>query len=202
MFAPEDKKYRIWQSFITSFLVIEFGLVPLVIAFRYEWLDFLRPLAIFFDLFFLIDILITLRTALNPEIKHRYKQCLIFQDYLKSYLVFDLLATIPHLITNEDRSVYFLKTARFARIKTLFELLFGILQYLQNKIMLNWSKKTVNNILSFIKLVFSLLFIIHIFTCIYVYIGLLLQDEDTEVWLSRYPQNQTTFYITGMYHVV
>ena len=68
--------------------------------------------------------------------------------------------------------------------------------------MLSWSKKTVNNILAFIKLIFSLLFIIHIFTCVYVYIGLLLQSDETPVWLSKYPCSQSTYYIIGTYHVV
>ena len=99
MLVPEERKYKVWQGIMTTLLVVQFILVPLVIAFRYRWLQSLKGLELFFDLFFLADILISFRTALNPEIKHRFRACLIFQDYAKSYLVFDLLATIPTLVT-------------------------------------------------------------------------------------------------------
>lgn len=127
MAAPEDKKYKYWETCITILLVFQLGLVPPVVAFRYVWLDNLRPLEYFFDIFFLIDIIVILRTALNEDVKDRYKQINIIMWYLKSYMIFDVLATVPHLIMGETRTLYFLKTLRYARIKTFFNLLFKFL---------------------------------------------------------------------------
>lgn len=88
--------------------------------------------------------------------------------YLKTFAIFDAIATFPEMIFfNEGRDFYFLKVFRFAH---LYRLPIPLQQFMKC-IMSKYSKKRQNDLTSFAILILLVIYINHICACIWIYLG-------------------------------
>lgn len=91
-------------------------------------------------------------------------------NYLRSYFVFDVIATLPNMIFfNEGRTFYWLKFFRFVHVYRL-----PIpLQHLMRCLMSKYSKKRQNDLTSFAILILLVIYINHLSACFWLFLGTL-----------------------------
>ena len=88
-------------------------------------------------------------------------------NYLTSFFIFDVIATIPNLINNESFDFFWLKLFRlihFMRLTKPLELLLGC-------ILQKHSKKRQNDLTGFCALILVVIYVSHVMGCIWLYLG-------------------------------
>lgn len=124
----------------------------------------LKKIELAIDIIYTIEIMFCFvkRTLSRRDIKQ------ISMHYLKSYFIFDVIATIPNMIFfNEGPHFYFLKVFRFVHVYRL-----PIpLQLFMKCIMQKYSKKRQNDLTSFAILILVVIYMNHISACIWLKLG-------------------------------
>lgn len=139
-------------------------LTPLVMI----WPDLFPPPSIllwFIELSFILDIC---RKFVVPKSKvDSHDFCDIFQAYLKSSFILDLIATAPHIITGMDLSYTGFKIIRAYEIH--------MLEYVLEKISGCWyDHKTVSELSVFnyaMMTIIKIVVMLHYLSCMWIYVG-------------------------------
>ena len=108
---------QIWESIINTSTVISLVIVPYALVFGVE--DSYRNVGATVDVIFFLDIIFTFITGYyvgNKLITRRKK---IAFRYLTTYFVFDIVSTVPSLVTGQ-KSIYAFKLLRFVHFNRLF----------------------------------------------------------------------------------
>jgi hypothetical protein len=101
-----------------------------------------------FDIAFAIHILLNFITAYQMDIEWKDSLKDIAKSYAKSFLIFDLISTLPTLITNEHPSYYWFKILRYVHFRKFLHLINHYLAKIFVKIGL--SKQSIERIFYFI----------------------------------------------------
>ena len=124
----------------------------------------LKNIELAIDIIYTIEILFCFvkRTISKRDIQT------ISVNYLKTYFLFDVVATIPNMIfLGEGRQFYFLKVFRFVHV---YRLPIPLQQFMKC-IMSKYSKKRQNDLTSFAILILLVIYINHISACIWLRLG-------------------------------
>ena len=114
---PTNTLPQIWESIINTSTIISLVMVPYVLVFGLE--DNYRNLGTTVDVIFFLDIIFTFITGYyvgNKLITRRKK---IAFRYLTTYFIFDIVSTVPSLVTGQ-KSIYAFKLLRFVHFNRLF----------------------------------------------------------------------------------
>ena len=116
------------------------------------------------DIVFIVEIGLNFlkRTLANKDI------ATIAINYLTGYFIFDVLATLPGLITQESLEFIWFKAFRlvhFFRITDPLTFLLGLA-------LTSYSKKRQNDFLVFAKLILIVIYISHLMACIWLSLGM------------------------------
>lgn len=205
--SPKSLFQSIWNLIIILVLLYSTIILPYQLAFNefigntWEFLDEIT------DILYITDIIIHLNTAItleNGKLSYNRKQ--IFLNYLKSWLIIDVISSFPlkrlaQLIGQENKNSFnkffrFLKINRVYRISKLFKILNS------QKI----SYKASNFFQAFVMafyVVLTLFLSIHILACFWYYIS----DFNEEKYISWDPQFVNTnirfeqIYLVCVYYV-
>ncbi|KAL4510552.1 hypothetical protein ABPG72_004706 [Tetrahymena utriculariae] len=179
----------VWDIFqIISYLIL-FYYIPIHVTFQIEFIHLMPSFLIYFlTIIILLDILINLNTAFfdkGVEVKDRL---LIMKYYHKNHLYKDLVSIIPFF-------VYSLSYNFFAEYKNYFPssilLLFFIrlqkFQIIMHRFEENFHMiRSTRNIINLFKVVFNIIFVSHIFSCIWIVMAIQEKKRypDTITWLE------------------
>lgn len=167
-----------------------------------QWGIFLIEIIIDFSL--LIDIIMSFFTQYEVDGVPEKSLPRIWKWYLLTYFAFDLISVFPAIVTWEKFwFLYYLKLARFVKTPRFFTSLNFVLNKIWNTFPKLIGKQNMNNLIRFIKLILTLLMVIHIFACVYILIG---QTHDG--WLTNTldyaneAEKFSRYYITSFYQIV
>lgn len=137
---PQNNNVKyIWDTLLYLGIGVSFFIIPFTLAFdtpltQATILDRTRMWEFLFDVAFAIHILLTFFTAYQQDIEWIYSRKLITKAYLKSFFVFDVVATLPGLVTFESWLTYIFKIARFVHFRRLLRQINDSLSKIFNKI--------------------------------------------------------------------
>lgn len=95
----------------------------------------------------------------------------ISYHYLTKQFAFDFIGIVPGLVTGEMfKQMYYLKLFRYVNINKLFEQIKFVLEKIHG-VLSFFNKKVVDNLLVIAKCIFSLLYMIHIMACFWLFLG-------------------------------
>ena len=86
---------------------------------------------------FVINILLNFFTAFQQDIEWRFKLKEIAKAYIKSYFLFDMVSTLPNLITLENPDYYWLKMFRYIHFRKFLQFINIYAQKIFNRIGVN-----------------------------------------------------------------
>ncbi|KAF0686236.1 Aste57867_21941 [Aphanomyces stellatus] len=170
MIHPNSNFRRFWDICTAINVVLVCVMMPLDLAFdKYmESLSWPAPLETFFDVYFIIDIVLTFRTGFiaSGEVVMDAKE--VAKHYAESWLVIDIVSNFPfkYLMdnaTSNPKSVKFLKLQKIPKLLRFTRLLKYMRQY----------AKYYKFVLTFCIMVLSL----HAFSCLWVYIYFECNDD-------------------------
>jgi hypothetical protein len=93
----------------------------------------------------------------------------IFKNYARNTMMVDIVSTLPTLIWNQAKSVYWLKMLRLSHARQAYGAVSEIIKFLLQKAGLN--KGSVEKLLNILNLLIYLFSAIHILCCIWIYVG-------------------------------
>jgi hypothetical protein len=102
------------------------------------------------------------RTKINTDVRS-----IAFNYAFNGTFIFDVLATIPPLLSSESFSVYYFKCFRILHLEALVLPVNIILGFLLS----NYSKKRQNDLTGFASLIFKVIYMCHILACIWLWLG-------------------------------
>jgi len=191
----------IWDLIINSIFTVSFMMIPLVLCSKMALLDDFRITEIVFDVLMFFDIIFTFFVAETHN--QRLKDCVL--NYLFGYFIFDFIATVPGLVTLElVKEIYFLKVLRFLQLGRFFRQVHFILNYVA-RLFAFISLTTVKNAIKMAKLLMTLFLMIHIFACVFIFIG---DNSGNKGWVNSdegFDSHDNKFYNaypTALYFVV
>jgi hypothetical protein len=114
------------------------------------------------DVLFLIEIFANFfkRTHINKTLKD------IALHYVLGYFIFDLVAIIPIFLSEQHRFFSF-KFLRLVHIKRVTEPVLKVL----NLFVVNYSNKRKEDLVAFVTLIFNVIFLCHVLSCIWIALG-------------------------------
>lgn len=195
-----SSKFEIsWNIMHLIFIVFYFIIIPLEITFEIKLhveISIFNNFEYFSIFFFLLDILINCNTAVYLKGRLEKNRKKIIQNYFKKSFVYDILSlfsVIIHVIILELNNlshhelISSLQILFFLRMKNFS----NIIKKLEEMIFIDQS---IYNILSLIKLIFRIIFVSHIFACLWYYVGTIYEnpswisscDLTSEPWWSKY----------------
>lgn len=166
---PENNVKNIWDLYIIILTVYTAIEIPLRFAFNYSTHGFLHYMEILISLSFGIDIFLNFRTAYKDKFETVSDPKKIAKRYLKSWFIFDLLATIPFFLipgTFGDSAKSF-RALRLIQLNRLIKLT------RISKVMKSWQRSQSVNPATF-RLIFFIFFIsiaAHWIACGWILIG-------------------------------
>jgi len=128
------------------------------------------------DWILLVDIILKFITAFQQDIEWKTSLPLIAWNYIRSgSLLFDLLATLPGLITNQSQKYFWFKLFRLYHIRDIFSQITVWFTMIFHKAGLN---KSVIDKVSYVFMIIIVLFTaIHFFACLWIYIGRKIMED-------------------------
>lgn len=120
------------------------------------------------------DVVLTFFTAFDNEGEYEYSLKKIALNYIFSYFVFDLLACFPSILVWESfdyKFCYYLKALRFMQIGRLFNQLGMVINKIKAFFMGIIDKILLDNAFQLIKTLMGLVYVLHIFSCVWIAIG-------------------------------
>lgn len=127
-----------------------------------------------FDIFLTLNILLSLVTAYQHDVKWETDLIQIVKNYiLRDTFVFDVCSTIPMLIVDHTSRWYFLKIIRFIHIKTVYSCISNGVQFLLSR--MNLDKSTTEKTSMILDMIIYMFSAIHILGCCWIGIGFTVQ---------------------------
>lgn len=193
--SPDGSPKMLWDLMCLLIVVYEMITIPLQISYEVDISEtFSRVITGIFG----FDILLNFNTGIYVDGYLKLDRYRIIQEYLRLWFWIDLISTFPYDIILEESS-YFIQSARLLRllkflrfIKILKLLRLAKLKKIIDRFdeLLKFSQEFAAAI-TFIKLFVFVLFLGHILGCIFHYVGM--QEDPEESWLAE------TFF-TDWYH--
>ena len=142
MINPENLTLQAWYIGSNFLYLASLISTSLIIAFGMRFLQHLYEIECFFDFIMAIDIILVFFTAvelpptrwktnlkkqhdtkdLNVFTRYEYNMIKIAKTYLFKFLIFDLLACLPTLLTlNKRRGLYYLKIFKFTQTIRIYD---------------------------------------------------------------------------------
>lgn len=112
LLKPGSFMHSLWVTFMALLVLTQITKTCITLAFKFEiqsssGLIFDEVL----DAIFLIDIVVNFFTAFNEDVEVVTKFTRILWRYFSSYLLFDIVATLPTLVTYQMQDLYWFKLA-------------------------------------------------------------------------------------------
>ncbi|DAZ97398.1 TPA: hypothetical protein N0F65_011282, partial [Lagenidium giganteum] len=194
MIHPNSRFRRIWDYF-TAFLVLYVCvMVPLVIGFTYKEWNELSSLDTFIDVYFIVDMFVTVRTGIfsNGEVILDWK--VVVKRYFHFWFWVDFVSNFPLALFVQSSARKGIKIVKLQKLPKLLR--FGrLLKYLRQY------AKYYHLILSFIGLLMGL----HMYTCIWANVFATCYDPDdnsTHGYENCTNEDLPTMYIQSMHMVL
>ena len=207
MFKPESRFLKFWYALTFILLIYTAIIVPAEFAFPHLFNGIWLAVETLIDFLFFFDVIVTLNTSFNGArgvlITNRK---VIFNKYLKTWMIIDCLSCIPLQLLQESQSAN--KYLRFIHLNRIYRLLslikflrFTKVSYRTHKMLLIRELSQLSfNLVTFL-LVTSIL--IHNLTCLWIMVSSL-EDTSAENWPVRYDNSdQTTLeiYFSSLYFI-
>ena len=121
------------------------------------------------DIFMALDILLNFITAYQRDVQWITCVWLITKNYAKGSMIFDLIATIPGLISFSSEKFYYVKLFRLVHARVVYSSISEAIRFILSKFGLN--KANVEKVSYTINLLIYMFSAIHILGCAWIYIG-------------------------------
>ena len=192
-----SKYYFYWSIFMAITITISLFLIGYTLAFGNSLLPRTRNYETAIDVVFLIDILVKFFVGYYNDVKLITSLFRIARRYLFTFLLFDVVSTLPSLLSYQNSSIYFLKLFRFARLAHIVSPITAIVEKLSIDKMLQRQMK------AFIRLMIVLFSTIHILACLWVFIGRHQDNSwiDVKRPVERFDKDGN-IYIAAVYFIV
>lgn len=201
VFGPYDNFRLLWDclNFLAIFFLIFW--IPVEIGFTTHLPTIYYS---FFLIIFIIDIFLNMNTAYHMNGYLINDRILIYSNYVKNYLVFDLLSCVLFwLKQNEDlensvelknTSLFFFQWIFFLRIQN-FKVIYGrFLERIYSKFNIR------DSYIDLVNLIFTSMFILHIFACCWHFLAQyngFVNYENT--WMTKLDIDKKTIAVRYMY---
>jgi len=178
-------------------ITVSFFLIGITLAFQLLLLPDSRPFEQIIDVIFVIDIIITFFTAYYQDVKLVMNPFYIAKRYILTFLLFDIVSTLPTLLSYQNENIYFLKMFRGVRLAHIIAPLLRVLD------MINFDNLLRRQLKAFVRLMVILCSAIHILACLWVFIGRRQQGS----WIDVHSpdeefDNEVNVFIASVYWVV
>lgn len=193
----KSKYYFYWSIFMAVMITISLFLIGYTLAFGNVILPETRNYETAIDVIFFVDIFVKFFVAYYNDVKLITSLFRIGRRYLFTFLLFDIVSTLPTLFSYQNSTIYFLKLFRFVRLAHIVSPITAIVEKL------NFDKMLQRQTKAFIRLMIVLFSAIHILACLWVYIG----RNETGSWIEAYAPNERfnkdgNVYIAAIYFIV
>ena len=190
--------FRILWDFLHSILIIIYLIIiPLEMSFEvnvHKELPFSLGVII---VFFVLDMVVNMNTAIYEQGKLIVNHRKIMSKYLRSSFFIDSISILYFLDLGSKYSEY-LGALFFLRLKTLGQ----IIKKIQGFVFMD---ETTYYLLYLIKLILSVIFISHIFSCLWHYVATVSSENNKDNWLDSLNLTKTDWnvrYVNSFYFVV
>jgi hypothetical protein len=135
---------------------VSFFLIGITLGFQLLLLPESRPFEQILDVIFVIDIVIKFFTAYTYDVKIVTHPLKIARRYILTFFLFDLISTLPTLLSYQNSAIYFLKILRGIRLAHIITPLIQVLDRI------NMDKMLKRQLKAFVRLMVILFSAIHI----------------------------------------
>ncbi|KAL4510184.1 hypothetical protein ABPG72_010377 [Tetrahymena utriculariae] len=197
----------VWDIFILAITSLYFILIPIYMTFiSFRSQSFYQKLIILLPIIVLIDFLFKFNTGFYDKGKMIVKRSQIIKRCLERYFVKNVFIVLCY-------SIYIyqlMNSLSFSRYLDLLllSLIWKIKSYLYTLSKLeeiSFFTKKQKNIITLIKLIFTLMMIAHILSCLWIFLADFLQQRNIQTWLKNQEVNVTAWhqiYINSYYFTV
>lgn len=191
LFRPTAKWISFWNIIVLGLLLYSFVVVPYTVAFV-DGATIWDQVDIAVDVLFLLDILITLNTALpGPHKSLIVSRSEIFKAYLRGMLLLDLLSIFPFDKLEIDNSgannlVRFGRLAKFVRLVRGTKLIRLVKYFSKSDSMQKLAEllEMYSGITRLITTMYSVLLLVHLAACLW-YFSAKLSNFSPDTWVVR-----------------
>jgi hypothetical protein len=163
---PGKSRFLIYYNlFIAALITVSLFLIGITLAFSLSQLPGNRPFEEIIDVIFFGDIVVKFFTAYYYDVKLVTHPFRIAKRYFFSFFLFDIIATLPTMLSYQNESIYFLKMFRFVRLAHIISPLLQVLD------MIGIDKLLTRQLKAFTRLMVIMFSAIHMLACWWVYIG-------------------------------
>ena len=195
-------KLRLFWDFIQILINLHcFGIIPLSMGFNMEIINNFESMRILFIILFAFDFIINFNTAFYSKGELIVSKKLIMKNYLKTLFVYDFFS-LSFLIMNgilgfsiENNLVKVCSFLFLFRFRNLSKAISNFEDFL-------FIDEKTDNILGFVKLIFTILLFSHWSACIWIFIG---KMEETSSWIIYYGLKHESYfkqYVNALYYIV
>lgn len=189
LFRPNTLWMSLWQMLVLGLLLYSFVIVPYTTAFvdgetMWDQVD------IAVDVLFLLDILVTLNTALpGPQKTLITSRPVIFKSYLRGLLIPDIFSIFPFNILNIDSSgansfARFSRLIKFVRLIRGTKLIRLLRHFTRSENMQKLAELMDSGITRLISTMYMVLLLVHLTACIW-YLSAKLSNFSPDTWVVR-----------------
>jgi hypothetical protein len=174
LFMPDSTFLKVWMCIVILLLLYTAYVMPYKMAFIDTTSDSWFYLELCIDILFMCDVAITLNTAYNTVNGLVVSRKHIFLNYLKGWLLFDLMASLPMGVLEDaifgTDTVFEPRVIRLARLPRLYRLarltrLLGLSKLFKKSAFLEFIGEVLESNVSLTRL---LSFLLATFTCIHI----------------------------------
>lgn len=144
---------------MAALITVSLFLIGITLAFSLSQLPDNRPYETIIDVIFVGDIIVKFFTAYYHDVKLVTHPLRIAKRYIISFFLFDIIATLPTMLSYQNESVYFLKMFRFVRLAHIISPLLQVLD------IINIDKLLTRQLKAFTRLMVIMFSAIHILAC-------------------------------------
>ncbi len=205
LFHPNSPFLAIWNIVLMAFVIYAMSAMPYLAVFLKNPDPWHEAFEDFMDICFMIDVVINFFTAyINAKGDLVTNRWLIAKNYFKTYLILDVISSIPFgLIFNNVSS--FNKLLRLFKLPRMIKMikvarLFKFRDYYRGT-SLSYFIRIHGGLIKTIMLGVVTIIMLHLATCIWCAIGMIESDAPF-TWIDRYQlSNSSNFeiYLTGLY---
>ncbi|KAL4483354.1 hypothetical protein ABPG72_007996 [Tetrahymena utriculariae] len=204
VFSPSNTYKFLWdlvQLFVIIFCIY---FVPITFVFKMRFKDIIpMMLGWFFPAFLLVDIFINMNTCYYDKGSLITQRNLIFIHYIKKYYVYDILSVVPlfiHFLNYErlgsiqdpSQQGYKLTDSLILFILLKARHMSDIIRRIEERFHLT---PRAMNVVSLIKLLFTILFVAHLFSQVWLFAAFVQTTYTTSSsWLVYYHLDQSPWY--------
>lgn len=191
--------FKVFWDFLHLILIIAYLIIiPLEMSFDVSiHKELPYSLSAVIAVFFELDILVNLNTAIYEQGKLTINYKKIISKYFRSSFFFDIISIFYFFDFSSDYNKY-LGILFFLRINTLRK----IIKKIQGFVFMD---ETTYYLIYLIKLVLTVLFISHIFSCLWHYVAIVSSADNKENWLDSLNLSKADWndkYVNSFYFVV